>query len=67
MELFDATLVEAPRGGAYVAVPAEVVAALGGSKRVPVRATFDGIAKKPATRQKRIAETVTKLGGASPS
>ncbi|MFF0528746.1 YdeI/OmpD-associated family protein [Nocardia amikacinitolerans] len=31
-------------GGAFVAVPAHVVAALGGGGRIPVEATFDGIA-----------------------
>lgn len=44
METFDAVIVEADRGGAYIAVPPEVVAALGGKGRIPVRATFDGIA-----------------------
>ena len=43
METFDAELVEIERGGAYVRVPADVVAALGGKGRIPVRATFDGI------------------------
>jgi uncharacterized protein DUF1905/bacteriocin resistance YdeI/OmpD-like protein len=41
---FDATLVAADRGGAFVAIPAVVVAALGGKGRIPVRATFDGVA-----------------------
>ena len=41
---FDATLVAADRGGAFVTIPAEVVAALGGKGRIPVRATFDGVA-----------------------
>jgi hypothetical protein len=40
---FEAEIVEAPRGGAYVRVPSEVAAALGGRGRMPVRATFDGI------------------------
>lgn len=31
-------------GGAYVAVPVNVVAALGGGGRIPVNATFDGVA-----------------------
>ena len=44
MERFEATIEEVDRGGAYVAVPAGVVEALGGKGRVPVRATFDGIA-----------------------
>ena len=43
MERFEAELVAADRGGAYVEVPREVVAALGGGGRIPVRATFDGI------------------------
>ncbi len=42
MERFEAKLVAADRGGAYVEVPPEVVAALGGKGRT-VRATFDGI------------------------
>jgi Domain of unknown function (DUF1905)/Bacteriocin-protection, YdeI or OmpD-Associated len=44
VESFDATIVEADRGGAFVEVPPEVVGALGGKGRIPVRATFDGIA-----------------------
>jgi Domain of unknown function (DUF1905)/Bacteriocin-protection, YdeI or OmpD-Associated len=44
VETFEAAIVEADRGGAYVRVPPEVVAALGGSGRIPVQATFDGIA-----------------------
>ena len=44
MHAFDATLVAADRGGAFVVIPAEVVAALGGKGRIPVRATFDGVA-----------------------
>ena len=40
---FEATIVAADRGGAYVAVPPDVVAALGGRGRIPVIATFDGI------------------------
>lgn len=44
MERFEATILEADRGGAFVPVPAEVVNALGGQGRIPVRATFDGIA-----------------------
>lgn len=44
MERFDAPILDAPRGGAYVEVPAEIVAALGGKGRIPVHATFDGIA-----------------------
>jgi hypothetical protein len=44
VERFDATIQEAERGGAFVPVPAKVVEALGGKGRIPVRATFDGIA-----------------------
>ena len=43
MESFDATIVEAKGGGAYVEVPSDVLAALGGKGRIPVRATFDGL------------------------
>jgi hypothetical protein len=39
---FEATIAAADRGGAYVAVPPDVVAALGRG-RIPVIATFDGI------------------------
>lgn len=42
MERFEARI-ESARGGAYVPVPPEVVAGLGGGGRIPVRATFDGI------------------------
>ncbi|WP_433016967.1 YdeI/OmpD-associated family protein [Kribbella sp. CA-294648] len=44
METFDGVIQEAPGGGAYVEVPGEVIAALGGGGRIPVQATFDGIA-----------------------
>ena len=40
---FEATIVAADRGGAYVAVPPAVVDALGGRGRTPVVATFDGV------------------------
>ncbi|MGH3115808.1 MAG: YdeI/OmpD-associated family protein [Gaiellales bacterium] len=43
MEHFEAELIAADRGGAYVEVPPEVVAGLGGKGRIPVRATFDGV------------------------
>ena len=43
-QTFDATVVAADRGGAFVPVPKEVVEALGGKGRIPVWATFDGIA-----------------------
>src|SRR3954466_11537172 len=45
MEKFHATITDAGRaGGAFVPVPPAVVEALGGKGRIPVRATFDGIA-----------------------
>jgi hypothetical protein len=44
VETFDAEIVEADGGGAYVRIPADVVAVLGGKGRVPVQATFDGVA-----------------------
>ncbi|QIS15155.1 YdeI/OmpD-associated family protein [Nocardia arthritidis] len=40
---FDGVIEDAPGGGAFIAVPAEVVAGLGGGGRIPVIATFDGI------------------------
>jgi hypothetical protein len=45
MEQFEAPITSTGtgRGGAYVAVPAAVVDALGGGGRIPVEATFDGI------------------------
>jgi hypothetical protein len=43
MTEFRATIEEAPRGGAYVTVPAEVVGALGGGGRIKVLATFEGV------------------------
>ncbi|WP_227983852.1 YdeI/OmpD-associated family protein [Nocardia spumae] len=43
MERFQARIESARGGGAYVAVPVEVVTALGGGGRIPVRATFDGV------------------------
>lgn len=44
METFEGVIEEARSGGAYVEVPGEVIAALGGGGRIPVRATFDGVA-----------------------
>lgn len=44
MQRFEATIESAAKGGAYIAVPAEVIAVLGGGGRIPVRASFDGIA-----------------------
>lgn len=43
MQRFDGQIEEARGGGAYVAVPQEVVEALGGGGRIPVQATFDGV------------------------
>ncbi|WP_378733498.1 YdeI/OmpD-associated family protein [Nocardia brasiliensis] len=43
MRRFEAKIESGAGGGAYVAVPAEVVAALGGGGRIPVEARFDGI------------------------
>lgn len=43
MERFEATIEAARGGGAFVPVPDEVVAALGGGGRIPVRATFDAV------------------------
>jgi Bacteriocin-protection, YdeI or OmpD-Associated/Domain of unknown function (DUF1905) len=40
---FDGVLAAARQGGAYVEVPDDVVRALGGAKRIPVRASFDGV------------------------
>jgi Domain of unknown function (DUF1905)/Bacteriocin-protection, YdeI or OmpD-Associated len=40
---FDGVLTAARQGGAYVEVPADVIDDLGGRKRIPVRATFDGV------------------------
>jgi Domain of unknown function (DUF1905)/Bacteriocin-protection, YdeI or OmpD-Associated len=46
METFEAAIRSSGtgRGGALVAVPPEVVEALGGGGRIPVSATFDGVA-----------------------
>ncbi|MEV5967991.1 YdeI/OmpD-associated family protein [Kribbella sp. NPDC051952] len=44
METFEGTIVVNDGGGAWVEVPGEVVAALGGGGRIPVLATFDGVA-----------------------
>ncbi|MFI5775555.1 YdeI/OmpD-associated family protein [Nocardia sp. NPDC051570] len=43
MQRFEARIETVPGGGAYVRVPAEVIANLGGGGRIPVRASFDGI------------------------
>jgi len=44
METFEGTIVVNDGGGAWVEVPDGVVAALGGGGRIPVQATFDGVA-----------------------
>ena len=44
MQSFEAEIVEVEGGGAFVRVPDDVVAALGGKGRIPVEATFDGVA-----------------------
>ena len=44
MNRFSAPIEGAPRGGAYVSIPPEVVEELGGGGRIPVTATFDGVA-----------------------
>ena len=44
METFEGTVVVKDGGGAWVEVPGEVIAALGGGGRIPVQASFDGIA-----------------------
>lgn len=54
MEVFEAVIIATDRGGAFVRVPADVVAALGGRGRTPVRATFDGA---------RYAGSIVAMGG----
>lgn len=44
METFEAAIVVNDGGGAWVEVPGGVIAALGGGGRIPVEASFDGIA-----------------------
>ncbi|MFI5729546.1 YdeI/OmpD-associated family protein [Kribbella sp. NPDC051587] len=43
METFDGVIVVEDGGGAWVEVPGEVIAGLGGGGRIPVLATFDGV------------------------
>ncbi|WP_216897776.1 YdeI/OmpD-associated family protein [Nocardia alni] len=43
MRRFEARIESARGGGAVVPVPADVVEALGGGGRIPVRVTFDGV------------------------
>jgi Bacteriocin-protection, YdeI or OmpD-Associated/Domain of unknown function (DUF1905) len=40
---FVAVIEEAPRGGAYVRIPPDVLESLGDGGRIPVQATFEGI------------------------
>ncbi len=44
METFEGKITLNDGGGAWVEVPDDVIAALGGGGRIPVQATFDGIA-----------------------
>jgi hypothetical protein len=44
MKRSEATIIKADRGGAFVTAPGDVVVALGEGGRIPVRATFDGVA-----------------------
>ncbi|MFD7154819.1 YdeI/OmpD-associated family protein [Kribbella sp. NPDC059898] len=44
METFEGSIQVNDGGGAWLEVPAAVVTALGGGGRIPVRATFDGVA-----------------------
>jgi hypothetical protein len=44
METFEGRISVNDGGGAWVEVPGEVIAALGGGGRIPVLATFDGVA-----------------------
>jgi hypothetical protein len=43
METFAAVIQDAGGGGAYVEIPVDVLAALGGGARIPVQATFDNV------------------------
>ena len=49
METFEGTIVVNDGGGAWVEVPGEVIAGLGGGGRIPVHATFDGVAYRGST------------------
>ena len=44
METFEGTIVVNDGGGAWVEVPAKAITGLGGGGRIPVQATFDGVA-----------------------
>ncbi len=44
METFEGKIVVNDGGGAWVEVPGEVIAAVGGGGRIPVQASFDGVA-----------------------
>ena len=56
MSRFSAPIEGAPRGGAYVTVPPEVIEELGGSGRIPVTASFDGVAYRGS---------IVRMGGSS--
>ncbi|MFI5696100.1 YdeI/OmpD-associated family protein [Kribbella sp. NPDC051586] len=43
MQTFEGRIVVNDGGGAWVEVPGEVILALGGGGRIPVRAAFDGV------------------------
>lgn len=43
MHRFEGTIHTADGGGAYIPIPPDIVAALGGGGRIPVRATFDNL------------------------
>lgn len=43
MQRFEGVIEAANGGGAFIPVPPEIIDALGGGGRIPVRATFDGI------------------------
>jgi hypothetical protein len=61
MEAFEATIEEADRGGAFVRVPGDVVAALGGKGRIAVEATFDGVAYRGSVVSMGGAEVISVL------
>ena len=56
MSRFSAPIEGAPRGGAYVTVPPEVIEELGGGGRIPVTASFDGVAYRGS---------IVRMGGSS--
>lgn len=56
MSQFVAPIEGAPRGGAFVTIPPQVVVELGEGGRIPVRATFDGVAYRGS---------IVRMGGSS--